>query len=227
MSFLIRQRKLPHWDVPGASYFVTACLAGSIPASGMLNLKKYRERLAGQKSPDDLTEDDWLDRIHKLVFARLDQFLDNEPAARHLRDPRLADQVRRSLYHFAGERYDLIAFVVMESHYHWLFRPKASYEMELVARQDDRSARESIMHSIASYTANQCNKLLGRTGQFWEDESYDHCPRDGAEAMRILDYIENNPVVAGLVPRPEDWPFSSAVDRKKLGLKPGAPLVMP
>ena len=80
------------------------------------------------------------------------------------------------------------------------------------------------MHSISSYTANECNKLLGRSGAFWEDESYDHCPRDGTEVVRIVEYLEMNPVKAGLVSKPEDWPFSSAADRKRLRLKPGAPL---
>jgi hypothetical protein len=44
------------------------------------------------------------------------------------------------------------------------------------------------------------------------------------ELERIILYIENNPVKAGLVSAPELWPFSSAHDRKLLGLAFGEPL---
>jgi len=32
MEEMFRRRHLPHWDYPGATYFITACLDGSIPA---------------------------------------------------------------------------------------------------------------------------------------------------------------------------------------------------
>ena len=84
-----------------------------------------------------------------------------------------------------------------------------------------RTPRESISHSIQSYTANQCNRLLGKTGSFWQIETFDHYARDEAEVFRIIHYIEQNPVVAGLVSRPEDYRWSSAHLRMKLGLQPG------
>ena len=227
MCFRIRRRKLPHWDIPGAAYFITACLEGSIPARGLLRLREYEIELSQRPRPDSVPEEDWRERNYKLLFARTDEFLDSEPAVMHLRDSRLAEQVQKSLYHFAGERYDLIAFVVMASHFHWLFRPAKPYEAEVSQRGDGKTPRELIMHSIASYTANECNKLLGRSGAFGEDESYDHCPRDGGEVVRIVEYIEMNPVKAGLVSRPEEWEFSSAPVRKRLRLKPGAPLPKP
>jgi len=224
MSFRIRRRKLPHWDIPGASYFITACLEGSIPARGLLKLKNYEAELLQRSREEGFTEEEWQDRNHKLLFARFDQLLDDEPAVMHLKDPILAEKVKNSLYHFADDRYDLIAYVIMASHYHWFFRPRKAYEAEVRRREDSKTARELIMHSIASYTANECNKLLCRSGTFWEAESYDHCPRDGTEVVRIVEYIEMNPVKAGLVSKPEDWPYSSAPDRKRLSLKPGAPL---
>ena len=66
-----------------------------------------------------------------------------------------------------------------------------------------------------SYTARQANKLLGRTGEpFWQRESYDHWVRDEAEHRRIISYIENNPVKAGLVNSPRKYPWSSAKVRE-------------
>ena len=52
--------------------------------------------------------------------------------------------------------------------------------------------------------------FAGQGQSFWQDESYDRLVRDGAEFQRIERYIEWNPVKAGLVARPEDFPWSSA-----------------
>ncbi|HEX8847496.1 MAG TPA: hypothetical protein VF791_22830, partial [Pyrinomonadaceae bacterium] len=65
--------------------------------------------------------------------------------------------------------------------------------------------------TIKGFTAREANKLLNLTGQpFWQDESYDRWVRDETELKRIIRYIEHNPVSAGLVAKPEDWPWSSA-----------------
>jgi hypothetical protein len=54
---------------------------------------------------------------------------------------------------------------------------------------------------------------MNRKGQFWQHESYDHWVRDEEELERIVQYIEANPVDAGLAPRPHDFYWSSAHDR--------------
>jgi putative DNA methylase len=55
--------------------------------------------------------------------------------------------------------------------------------------------------------------LLHRSGPFWQAESYDHWVRDEDELERIVAYIANNPVKAGLVTKPHQWFFCSAHDR--------------
>jgi hypothetical protein len=57
-------------------------------------------------------------------------------------------------------------------------------------------------------TAIKCNKVLGRTGAFWQHESYDHIVRDADELKRIVSYVLNNPVKAGLTGYPEQWDYS-------------------
>jgi putative DNA methylase len=79
--------------------------------------------------------------------------------------------------------------------------------------EDSRSPLGSIMHSLKSYTANQANRILGRSGAFWQQESYDHWVRDDDELERIVNYILANPVKAGLVKEPQEWFFCSAHDR--------------
>jgi putative transposase len=68
-----------------------------------------------------------------------------------------------------------------------------------------------LLQALKGATARFANLALGRTGQpFWQAESYDHWARDQDEFDRILAYIENNPVKAGLVIRPEHFRWSSA-----------------
>jgi len=63
-----------------------------------------------------------------------------------------------------------------------------------------------LLKSLKGYTAREANRLLGRTGEpFWQRESYDHWVRDEAEWRRIAEYIETNPVKAGLVLQPEEY----------------------
>jgi hypothetical protein len=67
------------------------------------------------------------------------------------------------------------------------------------------------MQSLKRFTARDGNRILGLTGQpFWQDESYDRLVRDEREFQRIAQYIEANPVNAGLVATPEEFPWSSA-----------------
>ena len=56
-------------------------------------------------------------------------------------------------------------------------------------------------------------------------ETFDHWARDEAEMYRIIDYIENNPVRAGLVDLPQHWRWSSARIRADGGLSPGDPIL--
>ena len=168
---LFRRRDLPHWDIPGATYFVTSCLEGSMPARGVLDLARYREELDARERLEDISEEEWDLRLWKLEFARLDNWIDREPAVRWLERPSLAEVVVDSLLHFAGVRYDVQAFVVMPSHFHWVFRPREEWVAAMTPVQNRRSPREQVMHSIKKWTSRRCNDLLGRLGVFWQAES--------------------------------------------------------
>jgi putative transposase len=219
---LVRRRHLPHWDVPNAAYFVTTCLKGSIPPQGLLDLARYRADLHRRSRPTEVTEEEWQARCWKLWFVRAESWLDCRPANRLLEDPVLAQIVENSMFHFAGERYDLLTYVVMPSHFHWLFQPLAKWVETLP--DEEPTPRERIMYSLNRFTATACNRLLQRKGKFWQGESYDHWVRDVDELERIMRYIEENPVKAGLVKSPEQWPFSSARFRKQMGTEWGVPL---
>jgi REP element-mobilizing transposase RayT len=128
-----------------------------------------------------------------------------------LADPQAAQQVVNSICWGVPDRYDLFAYAVLGNHVHVLLTPKVDLKV--------------ITQGIKGYTAYVINQLQNQRGRvFWQDESYDHWARDDEELLRIIEYIENNPVAAGLCPRPEDWRWSSAAWRDKLGWIAGEPL---
>jgi type I restriction enzyme R subunit len=163
---VIRRRDLPHWDVPGATYFVTACLEGSIPAQGLLDIKGYRAELQKRQRPQGTSELEWKRTLWKLEFARVDHWLDLEPAARHLGDPALARIVTDSLLFFAGARCDVYAFVVMPSHFHWVFAPCGQWVATLTGK---RTARERLPQSVKGYSSRLCNAHRGVSSYFWQE----------------------------------------------------------
>ena len=225
MDGLFRRRNLPHWDVLGHPVFITGCLQGSISHSGMKQIEDYRNQLERKPCLDAFAVDEWEHRKQKLLFAFIDNLLDHHSPVKHFEEDRLAEIVANAFLYFAGVRYSLLAFVVMPSHHHWLFmidEPWSEADQATRAAQGKRkqTPREVISHSIQSYTANECNKYLGQSGRFWQQETYDHWSRDDEETLGIIAYIENNPVSAGLVNKPEHYRWSSAYYRS-LGILPG------
>jgi REP element-mobilizing transposase RayT len=66
----------------------------------------------------------------------------------------------------------------------------------------------SLLHSWKSFTANQANQLLGRSGSFWQREYYDRAIRSERQFEFTVRYIFNNPVKAGLCKEVYQWPWS-------------------
>ena len=59
---------------------------------------------------------------------------------------------------------------------------------------------KELMRGFKHWTGTQGNRLLGRAGdRFWQDEWFDHWSRSADETDRIVHYIRQNPVRAGLV----------------------------
>jgi REP element-mobilizing transposase RayT len=181
---------LPHFDSPGAQQFITCRLADSLPAQ---RRGEWKAILAIE------------DNIEKQ--RRLEHYLDLGHGACHLRDPRIADLVQRAFWHYDGLRYRLLAWSVMPNHFHILIEV---WQMPL----------GRIVKDLKSYTAKEANMVLGRQGIFWQEDYFDRCIRDEQHYRRVVRYIENNPVKAGLVSLAAEWPWSSAHYRNQEGTSP-------
>ena len=64
-----------------------------------------------------------------------------------------------------------------------------------------------ILQCLKGATAHRLNKLLHHSGPVWEEESFDHVLRSDESLKEKCEYIRQNPVKAGLVRRPEDYPW--------------------
>ena len=207
------ERHLPHQVPEGFPIFLTWNLKGALPKRVAAALEQQRRRLEQEPRRPGETDPERQMRHAKLLFARRDHYLDTtRDGPMHLRGPQAAQIVVDSFVWGVTARYTLYAYVVMANHVHVLLMPRVDLEV--------------ITQGIKGYTAYQINGLQNERGRvFWHDESFDHWARDDEEMHRIIEYIENNPVRAQLCGRPEDWPWSSAAWRQRLGWTRGAPFL--
>ena len=137
---------------------------------------------------------------HGRAFLLYDRFVDRAATGpKWLLEPYVSKCVVDTLRY--AERhlnfYHLLAFCVMPNHVHVVIEPLVP-----VAK---------ITKSVKGFTSRGINRILKRTGErLWQDESFDRWIRDAAERNRIIRYVEQNPVTAGLAKTAEQWPWSSA-----------------
>ena len=109
------------------------------------------------------------------------------------RPPRIDEIVAESLKYRDGKEYDLISYSIMSNHAHTVFTPLLNGLSITEVRDGDQRRFISdkppvpvIMKSLKGYTAYKANRLLNRTGAFWEEESYDHEIDTPADLGRIV-----------------------------------------
>ena len=94
----------------------------------------------------------------------------------------------------------MLVTVVMPEHVHMVFYP--GHDPNDLAY----SLRE-IMGGIKGSSSHGINRLLGRRGQLWQEESFDHAIRRSEGLWQKVNYVCNNPVRRGLVATPNDYPW--------------------
>jgi REP element-mobilizing transposase RayT len=178
---------LPHWTTEGATYAVTFRLADSLPQKVLEGWLFERENIvrSAEQAGRPLSAHEEK-RLHELYSEKVEKYLDAGHGACWMKDDRVAEVVAKALKHFDGDRYDLLAWCVMPNHVHVVVRPRSGYELP------------HILHSWKSFTAKEANKLLGRTGEFWQAEYYDHLIRDENDFAHCVEYALRNPEAAGL-----------------------------
>jgi len=197
------KRNLPHWQEPGAEYFVTFRLAGSLPKKVIQQLKESRDTFKKNFSHkvDYQSESR---KFEALLFKKYESLLDGQGTGPNwLSNKNIADIVKEALHFRDNKEYDLYAFCIMSNHVHLVFR-------DLYSNQEDQKIEETfavtkILQGLKSYTGLMANRELNRTGSFWHEESYDRLIRNADELNNTIQYTLNNPVNINLVKDLRDW----------------------
>ncbi len=196
------RRKLPHWLVANATYFITIRLQGSLPRNVLADLADERAKLKA----DGAGSKQWQE-YERREFARIEKILDTCRADNAwLALPDVARMVIDSLHWLEDRGWDVFAAVVMSNHVHILCRNSKGRSSRLL----------SDLGLFKNFTGRCANHILGRSGSFWAREDFDHWLRDVRKLESVIHYIADNPAKAGLVKRRRDWPWlylnATAVD---------------
>ncbi len=188
----IRSRRLPHWEVQEAVYFITFRLADSLPKYALQKLVSQRRDIPATavQMSRSLTASERR-KQGQLHARRIERTLDAGAGECFLRNPAIARVVANPLKEFDGSRYRLFAWCVMPNHVHVLFQTIGN------------SSLADTLHTWKSYSAKAANRILARNGEFWQREYHDHLIRNMKEFEHAARYVMENPNKAGL----KNWPW--------------------
>jgi len=181
---------LPHLHVDGATQFLTWRVDGCLPAHILEGIHADSKQLPDQEQSF-------------YVRRSVEEFLDQHCKGHILDNPVAARTVVEVLRRGEPSQYEILAFSVLPNHCH------------AVLRLAEGTSMSTIMQSIKSISSHQINKLLGRKGRLWQPEYFDRLIRNEEHLARTVEYVEYNPVKAGLCLVAEDWPYSSAYRRSQ------------
>jgi REP element-mobilizing transposase RayT len=193
---------------------VTVHLADSLPKSALAEIEEALPRVPDAERTSERRR-------------RLEAWIDAGHGSCLLRCPEVAETVQKTLQHFDSVRYHLHAWVVMPNHVHVLFEPVDGWALNKIVaswkkftarriRQfTDRNAKGNANLPIGLKQKTADPEIGGPVpGPVWHREFWDRFIRNERHYWQTVEYIHHNPVAAGLVPRAEAWPWSSAADLK-------------
>ena len=124
-----------------------------------------------------------------------------------------------SLEHCINEReMELFAWCIMTNHVHLMARANGDSSLPEILRDFKKFTSKKILKTISQndresrrdWLINQFHTEKGK--RFWRGDNRPIEVWSNAVIAQKLSYIHNNPVQEGLVFRPEDYPYSSAID---------------
>jgi REP element-mobilizing transposase RayT len=169
-------RNLPHFDYNGLYQIITYRLNDSLPRE-IFEMKCENETAK-----------------RKTIEKYLDEGYGSCLLTKH---PAVANLVIDNWKNFDGQKYDLVAYVVMPNHVHILINSNKAF------------ALEKILHSWKSYTSSKFKSISGQSQvPAWQSEYWDRYIRDEKHFAQAIEYIMQNPIKANLCHKAEDWPYS-------------------
>lgn len=177
------RKGLPHFDGGEVTQFITFRLGDSLPKATLVALSNELNTFKGN--------------LEREKHERIEMYLDQGSGSCIMREPKCAQIVQDALIYLDQKRYELLAWVVMPNHVHFL------------ARFHQGQTLAAALHSLKSYTSNELKKIHPELDAIWQKESFDRYIRNEEHYLKTVNYIHENPCKAGLCHSVEDFPFSS------------------
>ena len=92
-------------------------------------------------------------------------------------------------------------YVVMPDHVHFFARPRPQGK-----------PLAAFVRDWKKWTSRRLSAVASTDQAGWQAEFFDHVLRSPGSYSEKWEYVRLNPVRAGLVARPEDWPFSGEIE---------------
>ena len=115
-----------------------------------------------------------------------------------LADPAVHDRFIRFGKEAAGRGTAIGRYVIMPDHIHLFIRP----------------AREQRLGRTIGFLKQSLSAALKQNGErapHWQPGFFDHLIRSPQSASEKWEYVRQNPVRAGLVERPDEWPYCGEI----------------
>ena len=203
---------MPHFDSGEVMQYVTLHLADSLSKQAIERLEAEIMLLLEEKHGTERRKrmEEWLDAGHGSCVLQV---------------PEIAEMVQDTLFFFDGERYRLLAWVIMPSHVHVLLQPINGWSLaKIMASWKKFTAIKICAYRRLPENANLpigedgANRAIGvprgirkdTPDPVWHREFYDRFIRDEVHYNKTVGYIHQNPVKAGMVKYATDWQWSSA-----------------
>lgn len=127
------------------------------------------------------------------------------------------DLLVKNIKHYQKRyEYEILAYVIMPSHFHWIVKVDSSKgTISDIMRDIKKYSARDIMEQVEindSPLLKSFQKSIhdSQQRQFWMHRFDDEVIRDSKMLWTKIRYIHNNPVEAGLAERQEDYKYFSA-----------------
>jgi len=187
------RRNLPHLEVAGGRYFITVRAAGSLPSEVVACLLDIRRELCAAAP-----QSEQLRSCQRRYFQTMEKYLDREARNFALRNPAAAAALVAEFASLSEWGVEVPHYSIMPNHWHALLVPQDGCVHSL----------SEIMKRLKGRSAKAIRQQCGGRGPVWQREWFDRWIRDEAEGTRVVNYIRNNPVKAGLAREWRDHPWT-------------------
>ncbi len=171
-------------------YFVTIHLRGAIPSEAQ---ERIRRMAAELRSADDQESD-----CARMIFLEMERWLDRSGYVAHLAQPQLCDMVVEAMSYRQQRRiWEMHSYAIMPSHLHMFF----DFNDSLLLKHELEEFKRWTGHRAAQIAPELADN------RFWQTEWFDHWSRHEESDEKIVRYIRNNPVKAGLATEVGQYPY--------------------